>query len=203
MSVLLSTSLLFSSLFRSASPPLLHLGSVDSFGSSFERISIREAVFSVSVQASSHINASPSFCLPPSFPGSGSLQCHVTSVYVERQVAHFPRLSGEQCLELKCQQSGRGKSAFPLTLGVISGWNELASCQGNHLVTSVVLREREKEIITLRKKAYYYLLIRLMSSFLPFVAKLYYVSALTTVYIETTPQNNIVEIYTRSCIPAL
>ncbi len=48
-------------------------------------------------------------------------------------------------IELKCQQSGRGKSAFPLTLGVISGWNELASCQGNHLVASVVPRGRKRD----------------------------------------------------------
>lgn len=60
-------------------------------------------------------------------------------------MALLPRLSGEEGLQLKCQQSGRGKSAFPLTLGVISGWSGLASCQGNHLVASVVLRERERE----------------------------------------------------------
>lgn len=85
MSVLLSTNfawLLFILHFPSASPPLLHLGCDDSIGSSFKRISIREVVLSVSVQASSHIYVSPSLCRSPSFPGSSSLQYHVTSVCV-------------------------------------------------------------------------------------------------------------------------
>lgn len=60
-------------LFPSASPPLLHLSSEDSIGSSFKRISIRVAVFCVSVQASSHINAFPSFCL--------SLRCFLVQVH--------------------------------------------------------------------------------------------------------------------------
>lgn len=68
------------------SPPLLHLGSDDSIGSSFKRISITETVFSLSVQASSHISASLSCLLfhsvPLLFPGRGLLRFYVTSVCV-------------------------------------------------------------------------------------------------------------------------
>lgn len=73
-------------LFPPTSPPLLHLGSDDSIGSSFKRISITETVFSLSVQASSHISASLSCLLfhsvPLLFPGRGLLRFYVTSVCV-------------------------------------------------------------------------------------------------------------------------
>lgn len=72
--------------FPPTSPPLLHLGSDDSIGSSFKRISITETVFSLSVQASSHIRASLSCLLfhsvPLLFPGRGLLPFYVTSVCV-------------------------------------------------------------------------------------------------------------------------
>lgn len=111
--------------FPSTSPPLLHLGSDDSIGSSFKRISITETVFSLSVQASSHISASLSCLLfhsvPLLFPGRGLLPFYVTSVCVcwlqiYRQVLSLPWQSEEEGLELKCQQSGKEKSAVLLTL---------------------------------------------------------------------------------------
>ena len=148
MSVLLSTNPP-----PSTASPLLHLGSDDSIGSSFKRISIREAVVCTSLESYQCLSILPSLSLCVSLSLYRFLvQVHSCAAYIclclETGGASSPAISRGG---LKCQQSGREKSAFPLTLGVISGWNGLAGCQGGHLVASVVSREG-KEIMTLRKK---------------------------------------------------
>lgn len=156
MSVLLSTNfaqLLFKHppSFPTASP-LLHLGSDDSIGSSFKRISIREAVVCTSLESYQCLSILPSLSLCLSLCIASWFRFTPVPPYIclclETGGASSPAISRGG---LKCQQSGREKSAFPLTLGVISGWNELAGCQGGHLVASVVSRGG-KEIMTLRKK---------------------------------------------------
>lgn len=131
--------------FPPTSPPLLHLGSDDSIGSSFKRISITETVFSLSVQASSHISASLSCLLfhfaPLLFPGRGLLPFYVTSVCVGANpqtgiVSSLAIRRGGLGAEMPAVWERKVRRSADTC--VVLGCNKLASCQGNHLVESVV-----------------------------------------------------------------